>query len=73
MYKQGREKHAITDLCGNIKNQFRDANLSILWEVAYFTLGIICANTVKLRYSPTVSFYHNLWRVLRVLLKKIWP
>jgi hypothetical protein len=40
MNKQGREKHAITDLCGNIKNQFRDAKLSILWEVTYFTLGI---------------------------------
>jgi len=40
MNKQGREKHAIADPCGSNKNQFRDANLSILWEVTYFTLGI---------------------------------
>jgi hypothetical protein len=55
MKKQGKEKDAIADLYGNFKNQFRNANLSILREVTYFYLRPnICVNTVKPRYSATV-------------------
>jgi len=55
MKKQGKEKDALVDLYGNFKNQFRNANLSILREVTYFYLRPnICVNTVKPRYSATV-------------------
>jgi hypothetical protein len=41
MKKQGREKDAIKDIYGNIRNHFRNANLAILKEVAHFTLGLM--------------------------------
>jgi hypothetical protein len=71
--KQGREKDAITDPYGNIKNQFRNANISILREVTYFTLGLIFVLVQsKLDIAP-LFFHRSLWRVLRVGVNRIWP
>jgi len=41
MKKEGKENVKISDLYGNIKNQFRNENLSILREMTFFRLGLL--------------------------------
>jgi hypothetical protein len=73
MKEEGREKYAITDLYGNIKNQFRNANLSVLREVTYFALGLLFVLVQSNLDMMSLFFQRSLWRMLRVGVNRIWP
>lgn len=70
MKKPGKEKDAIADLYGNFKNQFQNANLSILREV---TLGLIFVLIQSNLGIARLFFHRNLWRMLMVGVNRIWP
>jgi hypothetical protein len=67
MKKQEREKAAITNPYGNIKNKFRNAKLINFKGIdVFYVRPNVRASTVKPLESVTVFCHRTLWPMLRV-------